>query len=200
MSWIKEHFVQIISILCVILIGIVGYLLYKQYTHKEEIKQPIKATSEQVTDPNYLENKLDMKKQDAQTTTHIIEKAQNNTIPPVTNITIHASTPEQATDKVIERIEQKDPTLPKEVLKESDRTVIAPQPDNKDYQVGVYKINTYRNWYAGTGIGVHNNKTYIPIAVGRQYSKDKSIEFQVNYSIDKNKIDGGQVMHYWHFK
>ena len=61
------------------------------------------------------------------------------------------------------------------------------------------RSSTYKNWGIGFGIGKVDGTEYIPIAIERQYAHNKSLEFQVNYNIDTHKIDGGQIMHKWHF-
>ena len=98
-----------------------------------------------------------------------------------------------------EKIEQKDPTLPPEALEKTDKTIIAEQPENKDYQVGVYKINLSKRWSIGTGLGQLDNKTYVPISFERLYKNNKSIEVQGNFDLEKKKINGVQVMHKWYF-
>lgn len=199
-DFVKPHYKDILIILLVIILTISNYHLYKQ---NNDIKESKVINSEQAKNIEYLENELKLKKQDSEEISKIISEIQtndnNSNIPPVTNITVTATTPKEVVDDIDNRIKNQDPNLPSEVLEETDRTIISEQPDNEEYKVGVYKINTYRNWYTGTGIGSNNGDTYIPIVIGRQYDKDKSIEFQVNYSFNKNKINGGQVVHLWHF-
>lgn len=161
---------------------------------EEELKQAQELTSEQAQSIEYLKNELKMKESDAK------ETAQNNQIPPTTSVTIQAPTQHDAVEKVIEDINNKEEYLPKEAIEDTDKTIVSEQPENEDYQVGVYKINTYRNWGVGTGIGTNNNDVYIPITVSRQYKKDRSIDFQVNLNPNDNmKINGVQVVHKWHF-
>lgn len=199
LDYIKSHYKDILIVVLVIVLGIGIYNLYEQ---NRAIKESQVLTSEQAKSIEYLQNELELKKQDSEEIAKKIEQIQsnsNNYIPPVTNITVTATTPKEAVEIVNNRIQEQDPTLPPEALEDTDKTIVSEQPDNEDYQVGVYKINTYRNWYAGTGIGVNDGDTYIPIVAGRQYAKDKSIQFQVNYSFNKERIDGGQIVHLWHF-
>ena len=200
-EWIKIHIKDILIIIILICVSV--YLYYNinnQKRMEEELKQAQELTSEQAQSIEYLKNELNMKESDAKETVAIIKEAQNNQIPPTTSITIQSSTPQDAVNKVTEDINNKEEYLPKEAVEDTDKTIVSEQPENEDYQVGVYKINTYRNWGVGTGIGANNNDVYIPITVSRQYKKDKSIDFQVNLDPNNNiKINGVQVVHKWHF-
>lgn len=200
-EWIKTHIKDILIIIILLCVSV--YLYYNinnQKRMKEELKQAQELTSEQAQSIEYLKNELNMKDSDAKETVTIIKEAQNNQIPPTTSVTIQAPSPQDAVEKVTEDINNKKEYLPKEAVEDTDKTIVSEQPENEDYQVGVYKINTYRNWGVGTGIGTNNNDVYIPITVSRQYKKDKSIDFQVNLDPNNNmKINGVQLVHKWHF-
>lgn len=201
-EWIKIHIKDILIIIILLCVSV--YLYYNTNNQKrmeEELKQAQELTSEQAQSIEYLKNELNMKESDAKETVTIIKEAQNNQIPPTTSVTIQAPSPQGAVEKVTEDINNKEEYLPKEAVEDTDKTMVSEQPENEDYQVGVYKINTYRNWGVGTGIGTNNNDVYIPITVSRQYKKDKSIDFQVNLDPNNNnmKINGVQVVHKWHF-
>lgn len=200
-EWIKTHIKDILIIIILLCVSV--YLYYNinnQKRMEEELKQAQELTSEQAQSIEYLKNELNMKESDAKETVTIIKEAQNNQIPPTTSVTIQAPSPQDAVEKVTEDINNKEEYLPKEALEDTDKTIVSEQPENEDYQVGVYKINTYRNWGVGTGIGTNNNDVYIPITVSRQYKKDKSIDFQVNLDPNNNmKINGVQLVHKWHF-
>lgn len=200
-EWIKTHAKDILIIIILLCVSL--YLYYNinnQKRMEEELKQAQELTSEQAQSIEYLKNELKMKESDAKETVTIIKEAQNNQIPPTTSVTIQAPTQHDAVEKVIEDINNKEEYLPKEAIEDTDKTIVSEQPENEDYQVGVYKINTYRNWGVGTGIGTNNNDVYIPITVSRQYKKDRSIDFQVNLNPNDNmKINGVQVVHKWHF-
>lgn len=205
MQEIKEFIIKnkfsIAFIIIVIIFSIISGLMFKKILELESDRdsKPVIMTPEQATNPNYLQNKENMNKTDAEKTTVIIEKAQQGQIQPSSTIVIQAPTPEKATETVKEKIEQKDPTLPPEALEKTDRTIITEQPENKDYQVGVYKINLSKRWSIGTGVGQLDNKTYVPISFERLYKNNRSIEVQGNFDLDKKKINGVQIMHKWYF-
>nr|DAL58558.1 MAG TPA_asm: hypothetical protein [Caudoviricetes sp.] len=200
-DFISKYKIPIAFIIIVLIFSIVVGMMFKKILDLQSDldSKPVIMTPEQATNPNYLQNKENMNRTDAEKTTVIIEKAQQGQIQPSSTIVIQAPTPEKATEVVKEKIEQKDPTLPPEALEKTDRTIIAEQPENKDYQVGVYKINLSKRWSIGTGVGQLDNKTYVPIAVERLYKNNRSIEIQGNFDLDKKKINGVQVMHKWYF-
>lgn len=200
-DWIKDHWKTILLI--VIIITLLFYLydtIQAQKKLQEDLHRATQMTEEQATDIEYLQKELEMNKQNAKETVTIIEKAQSNQIPPTTTITVQAPSLPEAVQQTTERIQEQDPTLPKEALEDTDHTIVAPQPENKDYQVGVYKINTYRDWAVGTGVGVNDDDIYVPVVVSRQYEKDKSIDLQINLDPEDNmKPNGVQLVHKWHF-
>lgn len=202
-SFIDNHYKAIlVSIFMIIFLSLFAYLCIRvdRYLQKkEEIKEPTIMTTEQATNPNYLQNTKDMSKDDATKTAIIIERAQQGTTQPSSSMTVISTSPTEAAKQVQERIIEKDPTVPKEALDKSDRTIISPQPENKDYQVGVYKINLSKRWSIGTGIGTLDGQTYIPVSAERLYKNNRSIEIQGNYNTNKNKMDGMQILHKWYF-
>ena len=200
-EFIAKNKFSIAFIIIIIIFSIITGLMFKKIIDLQSDldSKPVIMTPEQASNPNYLQNKENMNKTDAEKTTVIIEKAQQGQVQPSSTIVIQAPTPEKATETVKEKIEQKDPTLPPEALEKTDRTIIAEQPENKDYQVGVYKINLSKRWSIGTGLGQLDNKTYVPISFERLYKNNRSIEVQGNFDLEKKKINGVQVMHKWYF-
>lgn len=200
-DFLSKYKTPIAFIIIVIIFSVVIGLMFKKIVDLQSDldSKPVIMTPEQATNPNYLQNKENMNRTDAEKTTVIIEKAQQGQVQPNSTIVIQTPTPEKATEVVKEKIEQKDPTLPPEALEKTDRTIIAEQPENKDYQVGVYKINLSKRWSIGTGLGQLDNKTYVPISFERLYKNNKSIEVQGNFDLEKKKINGVQVMHKWYF-
>ena len=195
----KEIGILIAIILIFSTLGYMAYRIGKISEHQEELKKPTVLTPEQARDKNYLENKLEMRKSDADSVAKEIVKAQTNQTPPSTTVVVQAPNPTKATEIVRERIEKQDPTMPKEALEKTDRTIVAEQPNNNEYKVGVYKIKTYKDWAIGVGVGTLDGNTYIPVSIHRQYKQNKSIEVQVNYSLTTGRVAGGQIMHSWHF-
>lgn len=202
-NFISNHYKAILVVIFMtIFLFLFAYLCIRvdrYLQHQEEVKQPTVMTPQQATDPNYLQNTKDMSKDDAAKTTIIIERAQQGYTQPSSSMTVISTSPTEAAKQVQERIIEQDPTVPKEALDKSDRTIVAPQPENKDYQVGVYKINLSKRWSIGTGIGTLDGQTYIPITAERLYKNDRSIEIQGNFNTAKNKFDGVQIVHKWYF-
>ena len=201
-EFINEHFESLLTILiCLFIVFMAMYISTNNLyvVPKDSNANIVNMTPKQAQDENYVQNKLDTTKDEAKVIVVEVGKAQTNQIPPSTTVTINSTSPQEATKEITERIEKKDPTLPKEAIEDTDKTIVSEQPENEEYKVGVYKINTYKNWGIGFGIGKIDGTEYIPIAIERQYAHNKSLEFQVNYNIDTHKIDGGQIMHKWHF-
>ena len=201
-EFINEHFESLLTILiCLFIVFMAMYISTNNLyvVPKDSNANIVNMTPKQAQDENYVQNKLDTTKDEAKVIVVEVGKAQTNQIPPSTTVTINSTSPQEATKEITERIEKKDPTLPKEAIEDTDKTIVSEQPENEEYKVGVYKINTYKNWGRGFGIGKIDGTEYIPIAIERQYAHNKSLEFQVNYNIDTHKIDGGQIMHKWHF-
>lgn len=203
-DFIKDNAKSLIAI-CVniALVAGIGYFIYSKvdaYIEKKTNESaPVVLTPEQATNANYLQNEEGLKKEDSKVVVLEVAKAQSGVTTPNTTITVNSTSTKEAAEEVKERIANNDSTLPAEALEKTDKTIVSEQPENQEYEVGVYKINTYRNWGIGLGVGNMDGKTYIPIAIERQYSRDKSIEFQVNYDVSRSKIDGGQIVHKWHF-
>lgn len=200
-KFIKDNAMNIVFL---IILLVVLYFLYQMKLDNDRLRQelsskPVVMTSQQATDPNYLRNKLGMEKKDAEKTTVIIEKAQQGQLQPQGTVVVQAPSVEKAVERVYEKIEKKDPTMAPEALEKSDKTIVAPQPENEDYQVGVYKIDLQKKNSIGVGVGQHDGKTYIPVAYERMYARNKAIEIQINYDMNDRKVAGGQVMHKWFF-
>lgn len=199
-QFIREHIILIIiSINILLFTGLFLFVNSKLDELKETKNEVTIMTPKQLQDENYIRNTLDTTKDESKVIVVEVGKAQTNQLPPTTTVTINSTSPQEVTKEIAERIEKKDPTLPKEAIEKTDKTIVSEQPENEEYKVGVYKINTYKNWGIGLGLGKLGDKKYIPLAIERQYSHNKSLEFQINYSIDDRKIDGGQIVHKWHF-
>lgn len=182
------------------LIVYIYFLFQEREALQDRLDKAEQVTAEQAQDIDYMQEKLNTNKEQAKETITIIKEAQQNQIPPTTHITVQAPSLPDAVQQTTERIQEQDPTLPPEALEETDKTIVAPQPDNEEYQVGVYKIDLQKDWSVGTGLGVHNGDVYVPVSVSRQYDNNKAVEVQVNLDPSKNmKLEGVQVMHKWYF-
>lgn len=169
-----------------------------------KLQQAITLTQEQSRDVNVLQNELKLSKQNAEMLAAAVKQAQAGKVQPVVNFTVAAPTVQQAAKDVAVRINDKDPTLPPAALGESDRTLTTPQevqqPDGTlEWQVGVYKVNNYRNWEWSVGYGQHGGDSYVPVGLQRNFSKDRAagVEYhaggqesgwEVKYTVMTNKL------------
>ena len=193
MNLIKKYLPYAAILLCVLLV--LNYFHNRQERAEQKLQQAIELTEKQATNINVLQNELKINKQNAELLADAIQKAQTNQVQPTTYITVQAPNIEQAVTDTKERINKKDITLPRAALENTDRTIVAEQPANHDYQVGVYKINNYRNWYVGTGLGVHENDWYVPVSLQRNFSKNSAVEVQFHIDPRNQSLKGGQILY-----
>lgn len=187
-------FVCLAIILCVLFLGSCKHDAVE--TTQEE---PIVLTPEEAVNENVLENKLDMNKSNARETASYIRDAQIGLRRPQTLYNERNDGGGSVTYTVQKKLARNDAALPKEALAKTDATIVAAQPENKDVPVGIYKINNYRNWELGVGMGVHDGKTYIPVSLQRNYSKSHSVAVELHYDLKDNKVNGGEVQWKVHF-
>lgn len=195
----------IAGIVLLLLISLIGYWAWQKHADTEErLHQAIVLTEKQAQDANVLQNKLEMNKQNSEMLAAFIAKAQLGQVQPVTHFTVQAPSLPLATEQVADRINAKDPTLPPVALEKTDRTVVVPNANKTpqaNYDVGVFKVNNYRNWEWGMGIGVHGGDKYLPIGLQRNFSKDQALEaeyhakgkqtgYEVKYKIKTDKLFG----------
>lgn len=198
MEFTKKYWKPICIILLIVcmLVWVFNYYNQKQIEAEKRLQQVVQLSDQQASNINSLQNELKISNQNAITLANEIKKAQNNQMQPVTNITVQSPTIEQAVNDVSDRIKKQDTSLPPVALEQTDRTVVAPQPNNEDFQVGIYKINNYKNWYTGMGFGVHGGDVYIPVSSQRNFSKDAAVEVQLNLDPQEEmKVKGGQVLY-----
>ena len=162
MDFIKNNWKKLlVGILLISLIGAAVYYFYqKQQTMESALQEAKILTEQQVNDMNVLQNELQISKQNAELLAKTVNKAQTNQIQPVAHITVQAPTIKQASADIVERINKKDDTLPPVALEKTDRTIVAPQPENTEYQVGVYKINLRKDHRVKIGATVLDDKIY----------------------------------------
>jgi hypothetical protein len=183
----------------VLLVVVVGWLLYQQNADKEaRLQQATVLTEAQAKDINDLQNELKVNKQNAESTANALAEALNGQRQPEVKYIVQAPTVQAAAEKVAEQINHGDKTLPPLALEKTDRTLVVPneaKTPEANWDVGVFKVNNYRNWYVGMGIGVHDGDYYIPIAAQRNFSKDAALDVQVHTDTGFKEINGGQVMY-----
>lgn len=187
-------FVCLAIILCVLFLN-----SCKHDDAVEKTQEPIVLTPEEAVNETVLENKLDMNRSNARETAGCIRGAQIGLRRPQTLYNERNEGGGSVTYTVQEKLARNDAALPKEALAKTDATIVATQPENKDVPVGIYKINNYRNWELGIGMGVHDGKPYIPVSLQRNYSKSHSVAAELHYDLKDNKVNGGEVQWKVHF-
>lgn len=147
------------KVFIIIVIVAIGLFIYNHFDDK--LHQAQVLTSTQAQDIAVLENKLKVSKVEAEALQVQIKKAQEGKVKPADGYTVNAPSDYEAAETVASQINNKDPALPAAALKKTDRTVVAPQPENKDYQVGVYKINLNKDHKIKAGATYLDGKGYI---------------------------------------
>lgn len=194
-NYLKRHW-KLSLFLAILIIGIciyIGSVINRAQSAEKAAQKAQSMTAEQAQNVNDLQNRLNVSESTASQLKDAIAKAQSNTVRPQVSFTVQAPDTTTAVKDVTQRINDNDASLPPAAIEKTDRTIVADQPDNKDYPVGVYKINLKKNYYAGTGVGVNAGKVYIPVALQRNYDKAHAVEFQANIDT-QGKVDGGQIM------
>lgn len=106
-----------------------------------------------------------------------------------------------AAEQVADKINVNDPTLPPQALKKTDRTVVVANTNKtpaSNYDVGVFKVNNYRNWEWSAGYGVQDGSKYVTIGLQRNYSKDKAVSAEVHLDAGNvKKVNGWEVKQVW---
>ena len=179
----------IIAVLCVLVLAVVGALVYRYHAHTQEaLRQAQIMTEEQARDADTLRERLRISEGQAEQLARTVERAQEGKTQPITHVTVTAPTVERAAADIRERINRNDKTLPAEALTKSDRTVVAPQPENKDYQVGVYKINLDKRRKVKAGVTQVDAHTYW--TAGVQLGRWEGLVHG-----QAGKVKGGSVMY-----
>jgi hypothetical protein len=151
----------ILAVLCVLVLAVVGVLAHRYHTGTQEaLRQAQVMTEEQARNAETLRERLRISEGQAEQLARAVERAQQGKTQPITHMTVTTPTVERAAAQVQERIHQRDASLPPAALEKTDRTVVTPQPENKDYQVGVYKINLDKKRKVKAGVTQVDNRTY----------------------------------------
>ena len=199
-SFFLSHWKELLILLSVLIMGV---LLWRVNTLERDLDnktQQVKVMDEKhAEDLNSLRNQLDLNKQNAETLQKRIIEAQHGLRQPETVYKVPVSSHESVTTYVEKQLATGDSTLPPEALEKTDKTVVVEQKDNPEIPVGIYKINTYKNWEVGTGIGVQDGNPYIPLSVQRNYDRNHSILLEAHYGLRDQKVNGGEVQWKVHF-
>ena len=183
-----------IGIAVLLLFGIVAGAVYYHNAQESRYQQATLMTKDALKNINTLQNQAHINHQNALALQEKLNQVESGKIQPVTNYYVAAPTIPDAAKKVQEQINNNDPALPPQALEKTDKTVVT--PDEGQQKVDVYKLNLYRNWYIGAGVGWHKGDLYIPVSAQRNFSKDAAIEAQAHVNLsDVKDINGGQVMY-----
>ena len=152
-SFFLSHWKELLILLSIFIMGV---LLWRVNTLERTVDnktQQVKVMDEKhAEDLNSLRNQLNLNKQNAETLQKRIIEAQHGLRQPEMVYKEVVSYGDSPVKVIEEKLATGDSTLPPEALEKTDRTVVVEQKDNPEIPVGIYKINTYKNWEVGTGI------------------------------------------------
>lgn len=122
--------------------------------------------------------------------------------PPVASFTVNATNLDTAAERVAERINQQEPSLPAAALEKTDWTAIV--KNEQQYKVDVLKINLDKSWEVSAGVGSHHGDIYVPVGLQRNYAPHKSIAVEMHLKTEelakgKVKTSGWEVRHVWRY-
>ncbi|MDD3157277.1 hypothetical protein [Anaeromusa sp.] len=192
-----------IAVLVLALIGGLAWLWHKNSATEDALQKAAVMTAAQAASSDYWQNQLNMSKQNADAAVAAVKAAQSGSLAPSVTFVQQSPTVGQAAETVAQRINSKDATLPAAALAKTDRTTVVPQQvaqkdGSQQWQVGVYKVNNYRNWEWGVGVGMQDGKKYVPIEIQRNYSRDRAISaeyhvgggggYEVKYKVMTDKL------------
>jgi len=163
------------------LCGAVYYTWHKHSDTAEKLQQATVLTEQQVQDKNVLQNQLQMSKQNAEMLASYIKQAQAGQVQPVKYFAVQVPNLPVATQQIADRINANDLTLPPESLEKADRTVVVPNTNRtptSNYDIGIFKVNNYRNWEYSVGYGQHGGDRYVPVQLQRNFSKDAAVSVE----------------------
>ena len=199
-SFFLSHWKGLLILLSILIMGVLLWRVNYLERDLDNKTQQINIMDEKhAEDLNSLRNQLDLNKQNAEVLQEKIIEAQHGLIQPESVYKVPVSSNESVTTYVEKQLATGDSTLPPEALEKTDKTVVVEQKDNPEVSVGIYKINTYKNWEVGTGIGVQDGNPYIPLSVQRNYARNHSILLEAHYGLRDQKINGGEVQWKVHF-
>jgi hypothetical protein len=176
---------SLIVFIVVLTICAAGFFTWQKHADTEaKLQQAIVLSEQQAQDKNVLQNKLDLSNQNAEMLASFINKAQTGQVQPAVTFTVQAPSLPVAAEQVADRINTNDQTLPPQALEKTDRTIIVPN-ENKtpasNYDVGVFKVNNYRNWEWSAGYGQHGGDRYIPVELQRNFGKDAAVSYEHHF-------------------
>ena len=199
-SFFLSHWKELLILLSILIMGVLLWRVNSLERDLDNKTQQINVMDgKHAEDLTSLRNQLELSKQNAEVVRGKIIEAQHGLRPPETVYKEVVSSGGSPTKVIEEKLATGDSTLPPEALEKTDRTVVVEQKDNPEIPVGIYKINTYKNWEVGMGIGVQNDNPYVPLSVQRNYDRNHSIMLEAHYGLKDQQVNGGEVQWKVHF-
>lgn len=200
-SFISKYGMKLLLLFLIILYSCI--CTHKVQTLRAEIEEKnleiTTMTKEHAEDLKALQEQLNVNKGNAEVIQKEIIYAQHGLREPESVTEVSLDTNRSYVSQVEEKLTESVSELPEEAYEDTDKTIVVEQPENTEVPVGIYKINTYRNWEFGTGFGVHDGDKYIPVSLQRNYDRNHSVLIEAHYDLEEHKVNGGELQWKFHF-
>ena len=199
-NFLKGHWREILLLVCgLVILYQMLVINYSQQQRASKEQEVIHMTQDNLENINALQNKLKINKQNAEVLKIKAQEAQVGQSKPKVTYIEKPVAGKTIVEVVQNKVAKEDVTLPPSALEKTDKTVVVEQPENPEVPVGIYKINTYRNWEVGMGVGSQSGNPYIPISIQRNYDKCHSVMLEAHYDVNQQTVNGAEVQWKVHF-
>lgn len=199
-NFLKGHWKEILLLVCgLVILYQMLVINYSQQQRASKEQEVIHMTQDNLENINALQNKLKINKQNAEVLKVKAQAAQVGQSKPKVTYIEKPVAGKTIVEVVQNKVAKEDVTLPPSALEKTDKTVVVEQPENPEVPVGIYKINTYRNWEVGMGVGSQSGNPYIPISIQRNYDKCHSVMLEAHYDVNQQTVNGAEVQWKVHF-
>lgn len=199
-NFLKGHWREILLLVCgLVILYQMLVINYSQQQRASKEQEVIHMTQDNLENINALQNKLKINKQNAEVLKVKAQAAQVGQSKPKVTYIEKPVAGKTIVEVVQNKVAKEDVTLPPSALEKTDKTVVVEQPENPEVPVGIYKINTYRNWEVGIGVGSQSGNPYIPISIQRNYDKCHSVMLEAHYDVNQQTVNGAEVQWKVHF-
>ena len=199
-NFLKGHWREILLLVCgLVILYQMLVINYSQQQRASKEQEVIHMTQDNLENINALQNKLKINKQNAEVLKVKAQAVQVGQSKPKVTYIEKPVAGKTIVEVVQNKVAKEDVTLPPSALEKTDKTVVVEQPENPEVPVGIYKINTYRNWEVGMGVGSQSGNPYIPISIQRNYDKCHSVMLEAHYDVNQQTVNGAEVQWKVHF-
>ena len=175
-----------ITLIAILTAFCLGCIYFAVQHEKKTVESPVRMRFSDTTDKNAVKKNLHVDDKTAGELVTRIERIHEGTVSPNVTYYVSAHDLQTAANTTEAAIRNKDPRLPKEVVANSDRTVVT--VDDTKQKVDVYKINLRNNHKIKAGGTYIDGKPYL--SIGYQAGRVEGIAHA-----DQTGVKGGTIMY-----